>query len=205
MQIMTSKSKSIIFDWGGVLMRTEDHSTRHAWDERLGLPHGSVEQVVHGCPWRDAQLGTAELATYWAEVAHQLNLTAAMTADLQRDFYYGDRLDLKLVTLIRQLRAEHHQIGLLSNNILPLLDEMSILGVLDLFDATVISAQIGVMKPAAAAYHAILDVLNTSPSQAAFIDDVAENIAGAQAVGMHGILFTPDLDLESTLREWLNA
>lgn len=198
--------KAIIFDWGGVLMRTEDYSTRHVWDQRLGLPHGSVERVVHGCQsWRDAQLGTVDLPTYWEEVAAQLNLTPAMITDLQRDFYYGDHLDPKLVTLIRQLRDQHHRIGLLSNNILPLLDEMSALGVLDLFDATVISAQIGVMKPAPAAYHAILTAMDIPASQAVFIDDVAENIAGAQAVGMHGILFTPDLDLETTLREWLNA
>lgn len=39
--------KAAILDFGGVIVRTEDYGPRHAWDRRLGLPPGSVEQAVH--------------------------------------------------------------------------------------------------------------------------------------------------------------
>lgn len=63
--------RSIIFDFGGVLMRTIDYTPRHKWDDRLGLPHGSVEKVVHGSEsWRQAQVGQMELQGYWVMWRH---------------------------------------------------------------------------------------------------------------------------------------
>ena len=50
--------RAVIFDWGGVLMRTVDASPRLAWDARLGLAPGSVNRLVFESPaWRRAQLG----------------------------------------------------------------------------------------------------------------------------------------------------
>ena len=50
--------RAVIFDWGGVLMRTVDASPRLAWDARLGLAPGSVNRLVfESSAWRRAQLG----------------------------------------------------------------------------------------------------------------------------------------------------
>ena len=57
------------------------------------------------------------------------------------------------------------------------------------FDALVISAEIGVMKPDAAAYQAVLAMLGLETHTCIFIDDVAANVTAAQALGLHGILF----------------
>jgi epoxide hydrolase-like predicted phosphatase len=200
-----SEPKAVIFDWGGVLMRTEDRSLRDAWDQRLGLSPGSVEAVVHGIPkWRDAQLGLSDLTTYWSEVAQELKLSSEMLAQLQAEFYQGDVLDQNLVALIRRFKQEGFRTGLLSNNILDLFSEIGELGLSDVFDQIVISADIGVMKPAAAAYLKILDALGVAPENAAFVDDFPQNVEGARAVGMHGILFSPDLELDAALRRWVN-
>lgn len=200
-----NEPKALIFDWGGVLMRTEDRTFRDSWDKRLGLEPGSVERVVHGIPkWQEAQMGSCDLPTYWTEVGRELNLSTEMLAQLQSEFYQGDILDQNLVELIRRFRQEGLRIGLLSNNILDLLTEIEQLGLPDIFDEIVISAGIGVMKPAAAAYYKILDALHVRPENAAFIDDFQQNVEGARAVGMHGILFTPDIDLDAAIRQWLH-
>jgi putative hydrolase of the HAD superfamily len=198
--------KVVIFDWGGVLMRTEDHSPRMAWDQRLGLEPGTVEQVVHGHQaWRDIQLGKIASEQYWETIARELELSPDVVHSFRSEFYSGDRLDMRLVETIRDLRARGVRIGLLSNNTLALLDEIEMLGIRDIFDVIVISADIEVMKPDADAYHAILDLMVVQPEQAAFIDDVAENVEGARAIGMHGIHFHPQLDLESVLKDWLDG
>jgi putative hydrolase of the HAD superfamily len=57
------------------------------------------------------------------------------------------------------------------------------------FDALAISAEIGIMKPEAAAYRMVLAMLQMEAHTCVFIDDVPANIAAAQAVGLHGILF----------------
>ena len=39
-------------------------------------------------------------------------------------------------------------------------------------------------------YRALLDRYSLIPEETVFLDDVPENIAGAEAVGIHGVLFT---------------
>lgn len=193
----------VVFDWGGVLMRTVDYRPRHAWDRRLGLPAGSVEAVVHGIPaWAEAQRGETPLEAYWEAVRRELDLTAEELAALQRDFYSGDRLDENLVALLRGLKRDGMPLGLLSNNSLDLRETLTTLGLDGLFDACVISAEIGVMKPAPEAYHAILERLGVPSDEALLVDDSAENIEGARAVGMQAIHFTPGLNLRPLLEKW---
>ncbi len=197
---------AVIWDWGGVLMRTEDYRPRHAWDARLGLPPGSVERVVHGIPeWEQAQLGRLPPDSYWGAVAKALGLSPPELADLQADFYRGDRPDARLLSLIERLRAQGCTTVLLSNNILPLRDEMETLGIGALFDAIVISAQIGVMKPHPDAYRAALAAAGVKPGQAILIDDSDANIKGAAAVGLDAVLFYPDMALEPLLHSWVEA
>ncbi len=186
-------------------MRTHDYAPRRMWDERLGLAPGSVERVVHGIEeWRQAQLGLISPEVYWQAIAQRLGLSDQEVATLRRDFYSGDRLDEELIALIRNLRAQGVRIGLLSNNTPNLRRELADLGLDNLFDACTISAEIGVMKPAAAAYQAILSRLGVLPRWALMVDDAAENVAGARAVGMQAIHFTPQTDLLAALEAWWN-
>jgi epoxide hydrolase-like predicted phosphatase len=196
--------RAVIFDWGGVLMRTVDYAPRHEWDARLGLAEGQVEAAVHGIEaWNRAQRGEIGEEAYWQAVAGKLGLDESAAAWLRGDFYRGDALDESLVSLIRGLRGRRLLVGLLSNNAPSLAAELDALGLADLFDARVISAEIGVMKPDPAAYHAILARLGVLPGAALFVDDSPANVTGAAAVGMAAVRFTPDLDLDAAITTWL--
>jgi len=200
----SSKTRAVIFDFGGVFMKTVDYTPRHQWDERLHMPHGTVERVVHGSEsWRQAQTGLISLDVYWADVAQQLKLEAEETRQLAHDFYSGDQLDRELVDYARQLRAQGHAVALLSNDSPALLDKLQILQISDLFNPLVISALIGIMKPAAAAYQTVLDKLNYPPEQAIFVDDMPANISGAQAVGIHALHYTTLAALKAALEPLL--
>ncbi len=200
----SSKTRAVVFDFGGVFMKTVDYTVRHQWDDRLSLPHGSVERVVHGSEsWRLAQTGLISLDAYWADVATQLKLDAEEIRQLAHDFYSGDELDQELVDYARQLRARGHAVALLSNDSPALLDKLQILQISDLFDPLVISALIGVMKPAAAAYQTVLDKLNCPPEQVIFIDDMPANISGAQVVGIHALHYTTFAALKAALEPLL--
>lgn len=59
-----------------------------------------------------------------------------------------------------------------------------------LFDALVLSYEVGHIKPSAAFYHACAARLNRPESECIFIDDLAENIEGARAAGLQGVLYT---------------
>jgi putative hydrolase of the HAD superfamily len=68
------------------------------------------------------------------------------------------------------------------------------------FDRLVLSYEVGHIKPTAAFYHACADAAGVAPPECVFIDDIAENIAGARAVGMEGVLFRNVPSLLESLR-----
>lgn len=198
--------KAVVFDWGGVLMRTVDYTPRHRWDDRLGLAHGSVEQAVHGLDvWRRAQIGELTVEDYWHEVSKHLGLTPEQVAQLRVDFYSGDKLDDTAFSTLRHCREKNLKIGLLSNNTSDLQDSIRDAQLEHLFDSIVISADIHVMKPDPTTYITILDRLNVAPAEAVMVDDFPANVSGAQAVGMAAILFTPDTFWNVELQELIAA
>ncbi|MBI5959531.1 MAG: HAD family phosphatase [Chloroflexi bacterium] len=196
--------KAFIFDFGGVIVRTEDPRPRHAWDERLGLPVGSVERAVHHSDiWIQAQLGRITPSVYWKGVAELLYMRGEDIDDLRRDYFSGDRLNYRVVDLIRDLRTAGYPVALLSNESIELETRMAQYGVQDLFDHCFISAYMGMMKPDPTAFRVALQTLHVLPHEAVFIDDSLPNIRAAQALSINAVLFRADTDLRTELAKYL--
>jgi putative hydrolase of the HAD superfamily len=70
-----------------------------------------------------------------------------------------------------------------------------------IFDEYVLSFELGVMKPDPAIYGEALKKAGTDPQECVFIDDLEKNIEGSQKMGIRGILYTPETDLEAELRK----
>jgi len=70
-----------------------------------------------------------------------------------------------------------------------------------IFDGYVLSFDYGLMKPDPDVYYAALELAGSKPERAVFIDDIQENIDGAERVGIKGLLFTPEVDLAKALRD----
>jgi epoxide hydrolase-like predicted phosphatase len=193
--------KAIVFDFGGVLMRTGDPQGRREWEAKLGLTSGELERIVHHSDtWIAAQCGRVTVEAYWREVAQVLAIPESEILNLRRDFFRDDSLDQELVTLMASLRKAGYKIGLLSNDVMTLEDKLRTdLNLYNAFDAVVISAGIGVMKPDAAAYLAIVEVLGVQPAECIFIDDNMQNIEGARLVGMSAIHFMPGMNLQAQI------
>lgn len=69
----------------------------------------------------------------------------------------------------------------------------------DRFRDIVVSGTERVVKPDPAIYRLALDRFGVAAAAALFVDDRPENVAGAEAVGMHGHLFTGAAALADTL------
>jgi glucose-1-phosphatase len=57
------------------------------------------------------------------------------------------------------------------------------------FDALVLSFELGQLKPSASFYQACATAAGAAPGDCVFIDDLPENIDGARAAGLKGLLF----------------
>ena len=62
-----------------------------------------------------------------------------------------------------------------------------------------LSYKLGVMKPDRAFYSHVLENARHKPDETLFVDDVPENIRGAEECGMKAVLFTQAVELERKL------
>lgn len=195
---MNETIKAVIFDVGGVLIRTQDQSGRRYWEERLGLPPGGAEAIVLNSPMGyRAQRGEITTAELWAWVNDHLNLGTDLPA-FRHDFWQGDALDHELLALIRELRPKY-QLAIISNANDTLLDTLEAFGLATEFDLIVGSAYEGIMKPDRAIFDRALNLLGCKPSESIFVDDSYPNVVAARSIGMNAIHFSSDLDLRAEL------
>ncbi len=182
--------RAVIWDLGGVLVRTEDWTPRARWEQRLGLEPGALSRLVfEGEASRRASIGQADTADVWQWVGRRLGIPEEEWPLLERDFWSGDSVDMEIIAFIRGLRPRLAT-GLLSNawpSLRQALEEHW--RIADAFDHIVISAEAGMVKPDPRIYHLALQGLGVAPEEAIFIDDFIENVEGARAVGMHAVHF----------------
>lgn len=195
---MNKPIKAIIFDVGGVLVRTADHTGRSTWENRLGLPAGSAEAIVLNSEMgHRAQRGEITHEALWEWVGRSLELGGELSA-FRQDFWRGDSVDEKLVDLIRELRRSY-KLAVISNATDALRGTLAEYDLLDKFDVIVGSASEGVMKPDPLIYERTLERLGCRAEETIFIDDAPANVAGARALGMNVILLNPAMDLAAEL------
>ncbi len=199
---MAAPIRAVVFDLGGVILRTEDPAPRARLEARLGLAPGQAEYLVFNSPMgRRAQRGEITTEELWQWVGQELGLDPAGLAAFRQAFWAGDRVDAELVDLIRRLRGRY-QTALLSNAFDDLRRVLHReLGIADAFDVVVISAEEGIMKPDPAVYRRVLDRLGREAEECVFVDDFPHNVEAARALGFHAIHYTPGLDLSAALAE----
>jgi putative hydrolase of the HAD superfamily len=186
----SSPVRAVLWDFGGVLVRTEDPAHRRGWEQRLGLFPGDLPRLVFdGEASQRAMVGQGSSDDVWRWVGLQLALRPRQLAVLRKDFFRGDRIDQSLVGRIRSLRPGRRT-ALISNawpDLRPFLTSRYPLA--DAFDTIVISGEEGVAKPAPEIFHRTLGRLGVPPSEAVLVDDMETNVAAARELGLRGIQF----------------
>ncbi|WP_420642310.1 HAD family hydrolase [Candidatus Leptofilum sp.] len=194
--------QAIIFDVGGVLLRTEDRAPRQQWEARLGLEPGGAEALVFNSEMgQSAQRGDITEPELWRWIGSHLNLSLEETAAFRQGFWAGDKLDWELVALIRQLKTQY-QTAIISNyasNLRPELTKQ--FKIANVFDEIIISCEEKIMKPGSEIFHRALARLGRKPEEAIFIDDFLHNVEAAQNVGLAAIHFQPGIDLPQALEK----
>ncbi|MBM4423989.1 MAG: HAD family phosphatase [Chloroflexi bacterium] len=187
---------ALLFDVGGVLLRTEDLSGRRKWEARFGLGDWELADTVFNNPVSNAAaIGQATEIDAWEWVRRHFDLTAEELTALQQDFWSGDRFDFPLIQWVAEKRGRYRT-GILSNawgGARKFLTSHP--PIVAAFEELVISAEEGLRKPDPEIYERALRRLGVSAAEAVFVDDVQENVEAARRVGMTAIHFHPALDV----------
>lgn len=182
--------RAVIFDLGGVLLRTENPQPRADLARHYGITRDELEELVFASAVSvQAETGLATPLEVWQNVQKTLRIADDALPAFQDAFWAGDRLDEGLLTLIGSLRGSYRTV-LLSNAWIDMRRNVARrFGKLDAFEVQVFSAEVGMRKPAAEIFQYVLDLLAADPEEAVFIDDSMENVQAARRLGFHAIPF----------------
>ncbi len=201
---INEKIRAIIWDLGGVILRTEDLSHREKWEKRFGLEAWGLANLIFRSETSQlASIGQASVDDIWNSIQEKLGLVDEDLEQLKKDFFIGDRIDESLLTFIRKLKHSYRT-GMITNawpDIRHWIENEW--KIANAFDHILISAEVGITKPDPEIYALSLQSLNVQPDEAIFIDDFIENIEGAKAVGMHVIQFQNHEQVKVELKETL--
>jgi putative hydrolase of the HAD superfamily len=196
---------TVIFDLGGVLVRTEDRQPRQQLAETYGLTFQELEGLVYGSATaKQATIGKISADTHKNAVLESLGLPASSLKEFGDRFWGGDRLDKVLVDLIRGLQGEYTT-ALLSNawdDLRPML--VNNWKIADAFDHIFISGEMGMAKPDPAIYRDAISRLAVAPAEVVFLDDFIENIEAAREAGWNAVHFRSREQALAELAEYLD-
>lgn len=103
----------------------------------------------------------------------------------------------ELLAYIKELK-KHYKAAVLSNAYTGTLQRKFSKEQLSLFDALIVSAEVGMVKPESQIYYHAADLLDAKPDECVFIDDLEPYVEAARALGMQAILYQ---DFEQMKRE----
>jgi 2-haloacid dehalogenase len=104
------------------------------------------------------------------------------------------------LALIAELQQHCIKVGALSNwSADTFADTRQHFAALDRFDTLVISGVEGIAKPDPAIFTLACERLGVEPAAAVFVDDLAVNVAAAEAAGLRGLQFTDAAQLRADL------
>jgi putative hydrolase of the HAD superfamily len=195
--------RTVIFDYGEVISLNQSAADR-AVIERLAGVDGDAGKFWRAySAHRDGlDQGGAGVAAYWQAIADDIGAVwdEARVHELWvADFRSWLSVNRAVIEVLSDLRAGATRLALLSNAG-PDYGSYFRHGPLGVFfEACYVSGELGLLKPNPEVYRHVLDNLSVPPSEAVFIDNRASNVAGAEAIGITGHVFTTPAALRSFL------
>src|SRR4051794_38324983 len=177
---------ALLIDFGGVLTSDIWSSFGEFCAER-GLDPAAAKQLFRERPDALAELraletGAADPADFERSFAAMLGTEPEGLID---GLFAGLRSDEEMIEAVRRARAGGVPPCLVSNSWV--MDHYTE-EIRALFDAIVISAEVGLHKPQPEIFLMAAERVGSPPSKCVFVDDLRENCEGAEAVGMTAIL-----------------
>jgi epoxide hydrolase-like predicted phosphatase len=193
--------RAVLFDLGGVIVRTEYQAPRQHLAESLGMDYDDIDRIVFGGGTNGsaarATLGQISEDEHWLNVMKILKQPASECERIRAEFFAGDIIDRTILDFLRSIRPKY-KTGLISNAWSGLRNYILREKFDDAFDDMIISSEVGTAKPSEEIFHIALKQLGVSPNEAVFVDDFIENIQACEKAGMKGIYFK---DAESAMKQ----
>jgi putative hydrolase of the HAD superfamily len=182
----------LLLDFGGVVT-TDFYGALNAFSERAGLDSGAFVRTLREVPEGRQALAAVECGQM---SQRDFEITMGRLLGLDDSGLLAKALaDLKprpeVIDLTRRARGKGIRVAALSNSWgTGDYDPYAGWGLDEMFDAVVISDQVGLRKPDPEIFKLTAAKLNLPLRECLFVDDTEHNLPGAAALGMGTLFFT---------------
>ena len=178
----------LLVDFGGVLTTNVFESFR-AFSEAEGLEPNAVKLLFRERgeglallrQLEKGELGVDEFSERFAPV-----LGVRQAEGLVDRLFAGVQPDERMIAAVRMVHDAAVPTGLISNSWGGTTYDTALIE--ELFDGVVISGEVGLHKPDPEIFRLGAERIGVAPERCVFVDDLRENCAGAESVGMTAIL-----------------
>lgn len=205
-----SQIRNIIFDLGGVIINLDTPRTIQAFNVLApALPFAEIYTQQQQVELFDAfDKGTISEADFFGAIEERLRTGAPLRELLNA--WNAMLLDFPehRLQMLNTLR-NNYRLFLLSNTNEThvqafeesLFKTRGFHNLEPFFEKVYYSCRMGMRKPDAEIFQAVIDENELNASETLFVDDTAKHVAGAQSVGLQAHLLPPGKDITALLRE----
>ncbi len=180
--------KSVIFDWGGVLIDNPAPGLMRHCAKALHVTKEDYTRT-HSKFADDFYKGLICEDTFWEKICSELNVPKPKVRSLWTEAFKANYMPkADMFSMAASLQENGYRTAVLSNTEVPAM-QYFLQQRYDMFDVLVFSCAEGVKKPDRKIYELTLEKLGSQPEQSVFIDDKPEYINGAKEVGINTVLF----------------
>lgn len=196
--------RAVLFDIGGVLEITPDLGVVPQWEDRLGLPAGTLGQRLADI-WAGGEVGIVTETDVHQALRDRLGLDDGQVAGLMADMWreYLGTPNTELIAYLRHLRPRYRT-GIISNSFVGARErEQAAYGFAELVDVLIYSHEAGISKPDPRIYALACAQLEVAPQEAVFVDDTDVRVDGARRAGLHAVLYQDNAQVIGELNDLL--
>ena len=180
--------KTVIFDIGGVIKKTNFKAIYSGFAERIGISPEIVNNY-HKEKMADILLGNISLEQFWQDMKNAGGKTGfSYEREWLEEASKNTEVNYELLSLVKKIR-EKYKVGVLSNVSYSRLCIDNSLDLYSNFDYAVLSCVEHLIKPDPAFYQLAIKKADSLPSEAVFIDDKKEFTDMAEKMGIKSILY----------------
>lgn len=195
------KITAIGFDFGGVIEGRPGSVFDRGASEVLGISLREFKKA-YAAYKKLINENLISRDDFWKKVLNEVNRSERFDDFIE---YLRTRppknINKDVLEIVDSLRENGYRVGILSNNDLAARGIFIRKGVIEHFDAIVISAEVGYSKPDPRAFALFFDELGCKANRCIFIDDTEGSLISAKEVGFHPIVFTDSETLRKDLKK----
>jgi putative hydrolase of the HAD superfamily len=183
---------AIVFDYGKVISLPPDPAIMERLASMAGVEAGLFESLLWGLRG-EYDRGTINAREYYGRLFSRLGVRPdekTIEAMIEMDLNSWKNINPGTARLMEDVKAAGFLLGILSNmphDFLAFAREK--IPLFSLPDVGLFSCEANLIKPEAAIYEKLLELLKCAPEEVVFFDDIQDNVKSAAALGIHAFLW----------------